>query len=519
MPVDIAPNDVAQRTEISLTHSVCVKPKPSRELTTMTSATGEDHRFHITAPPACREELRWILDVVLGRFLDLDFDLEWTDGPLLTISRGGRFIQTPLAFFEKADAAWLDPATLPSSPRSNWRPASIGLSERLLEPETPVFFGEPTANRIGSESIRFDFDLLGTIFFLLSRYEEGVLPDRDEHDRFPPNASVLDVDGLLARPIADEYIEILWNAIHALWPDVPAPPSSRGTRLSCDVDRLYDPACMSIKALAKRLIGLGLGRSNDGRMSKAIMDHLRVRRQGPYVNPYWTGIDRLIHEADARELRATFYFIPKTTDSILDGDNRPEEEVTGRLIRRIHDAGHEIGVHPGYNTYRFPEAYADSVTHFRKTLADLGVEQDELGSRQHYLRWSSTITPSLCEAAGITHDSTLGYAQRPGFRAGTSRDFPMFDLRGRRGLKCIQRPLALMDCTLFHAQYARGNKEEDLALARTLAKTSRHYGGNFNILWHNTSFIPRRGEDLFEASLESVPKTDTRAPASCGSVA
>ncbi|MCP4833400.1 MAG: hypothetical protein GY895_01420 [Phycisphaera sp.] len=485
----------------------------------MAGPTHRDNRFRVTAPRRCQAELRWVVDVVLGRFLDLDFELDWTDSPLLTISRGGRFIQTPITFFEEADAAWLAPSSLPSRPSSNWRPASIELSNHLLETETPVLFGEPTADRVGTESIRFGFDLLGTIFFLLSRYEEGVLPDRDEHDRFPPTASVLGTDGLLSRPIVDEYVEILWNAIHALWPDVPAPPRSQETRLSCDVDVLYDPACMSLKGLARRLVGQGIGRSNDGRMSATIRDHLRVRRHGPFVNPYWTGVDRLLEEAGSRGLRATFYFIPRTTDPIRDGDNRPEDPTTGRLIRRIHEAGHEIGVHPGYNTFRFPEAYADSVTHLRETLAKLGIDQKELGSRQHYLRWSSTITPALCEAADIDHDSTLGYAQRPGFRSGTSRDFPMFDLLGRRGLNCMQRPLVLMDCSLLSDQYAKSDRDRDLDLARRIAKTSRHYGGNFNILWHNTSFIPRRGEDLFKASLESLPKTDTRAPASSGSVA
>lgn len=455
-----------------------------------------------------------MVEIVLGRFLGLDFDLEWTDDPTLTISRNTRSIRTPLTFFERADAAWLDPSTLPMPPRSNWSPASIGLSERLLEADIPVFFGKPTGERTGSETIRFGFDLLGTIFFLLARYEEGVLPDRDAHDRFPPTASVLGTDGLLARPIVDEYVEILWNAIHALWPDVPAPQRSREIRLSCDVDVLYDPACMSLKGLARRLVGQGIGRSNDGSMSATVREYLRVRRRGPFVNPYWSGIDRLLEEASERGLRATFYFIPKTTDSIHDGDNRPEEPATGRLIRRIHDAGHEIGVHPGYNTYRYPEAYSESVTHLRDALADLGIEQTELGSRQHYLRWSSVITPSLCEAARITHDSTLGYAQRPGFRAGTARDFPMFDLVRRRGLDCVQRPLILMDRTLLSAQYAKGDQSDDLDLARSMAKTSLHYGGNFNILWHNTSFIPRRGGNLFEAGLEVAPRQYDRVPAS-----
>ena len=507
------------RSRDTIPSRITAQPEPTWNLMQMAGPTNRDNRFQVTAPRTCRAELRWIVDVVLGRFLGLDFDLEWTDDPTLTISRNARSIQTPLTFFERADAAWLDPSTLPTTPRSNWSPASIGLSERLLEADTPVFFGEPTAERLGTERIRFDFDLLGTIFFLLSRYEEGVLPDRDEHDRFPPTASVLGDEDLLVRPIADEYIEILWNAIHALWPDVPALPRSQETRLSCDVDVLYDPACMSLKGLARRLVGQGIGRSNDGRMSATLRDHLRVRRHGPFVNPYWTGVDRLLEEAGSRGLRATFYFIPRTTDPIRDGDNRPEDPTTGRLIRRIHEAGHEIGVHPGYNTFRFPEAYADSVTHLRETLAKLGIDQKELGSRQHYLRWSSTITPALCEAADINHDSTLGYAQRPGFRAGTARDFPMFDLVRRRGLDCVQRPLILMDRTLLSAQYAKSDRDRDLDLARRIAKTSRHYGGNFNILWHNTSFIPRRGEDLFEACLESLSKTDTRAPASSGSVA
>ena len=53
---------------------------------------------------------------------------------------------------------------------------------------------------------------------MLSRYEEAVLLDRDDHDRFPATASIAYKTGFLDRPIIDEYVEILWVAMKRVWP-------------------------------------------------------------------------------------------------------------------------------------------------------------------------------------------------------------------------------------------------------------------------------------------------------------
>ena len=43
---------------------------------------------------------------------------------------------------------------------------------------------------------------------MLSRYEELITKDRDQHNRFPATASVAFKAGFLDRPIVSEYLEI-----------------------------------------------------------------------------------------------------------------------------------------------------------------------------------------------------------------------------------------------------------------------------------------------------------------------
>jgi len=64
-------------------------------------------------------------------------------------------------------------------------------------------------------------------------------------------------------------------------------------------------------------------------------------------------------------------------------------------LREIHARGHEIGFHPGYNTYRHPEAMARSVATLRRVLEEEGIDQPQLGGRQHYLRWETHTTARL----------------------------------------------------------------------------------------------------------------------------
>ncbi|MEA1048991.1 hypothetical protein U5801_04080 [Lamprobacter modestohalophilus] len=62
-----------------------------------------------------------------------------------------------------------------------------------------------------------------------------------------------------------------------------------------------------------------------------------------------------------------------------------------------------------------------SVQTLRRVPDDEGIDQPSLGGRQHFLRWETSATARLWDANGLDYDSTLSYADRPGFRCGTCR--------------------------------------------------------------------------------------------------
>jgi hypothetical protein len=161
-----------------------------------------------------------------------------------------------------------------------------------------------------------------------------------------------------------------------------------------------------------------------------------------------------IMDTNERAGRAVaFYFIPERTDPRLDGRPRLHDMRVRKLMREIHMRGHEIGIHPGYHTYRHTENMARSVQRLREALDDAGIVQTQMGGRQHYLRWEMPTTARLWDAHELDYDTTLSYADHPGFRCGTCFEYPMFDAAEQRTLRLRQRPLIVMECSVIADRY------------------------------------------------------------------
>jgi hypothetical protein len=84
--------------------------------------------------------------------------------------------------------------------------------------------------------------------------------------------------------------------------------------------------------------------------------------------------------------------------------------------------------------------------------------------------------------AGLAHDSTLGFADQSGFRAGTGREYPTYDLIERRPLGLRERPLVVMDATLFGYL----GMDTDAAAHRAMAVVDmcRHVGSDAVVCYH-----------------------------------
>ena len=134
-----------------------------------------------------------------------------------------------------------------------------------------------------------------------------------------------------------------------------------------------------------------------------------------------------------------------------------------------------------------PERIAREGQRLRRICREEGIEQSKWGGRMHFLRWQWPTTAHGWEQAGFNYDSTLGYADRPGFRCGTCHPYLMFDPVAQRPLQLIQRPLIVMECSVIAERYlGLGYGPEALALIQKLRRRSSAMGGQFTLLWHNS---------------------------------
>jgi hypothetical protein len=107
-------------------------------------------------------------------------------------------------------------------------------------------------------------------------------------------------------------------------------------------------------------------------------------------------------------------------------------------------------------------------------------------NRQHYLRWDPAATFAGLEAAGIKVDSTLGYNDAPGFRAGTAFPYLWFDCRTDQPTRLLEVPLILGEFQFYDPR-----SFDAVAVRRTLEnylEAATRQGGVFTVLFHNNYF-------------------------------
>lgn len=465
--------------------------------------------IHIETPLGCDSERLYTLGVLFRDWLGLAYRLHQTergDTCVSCVDLPGE-LHLPDTFFSQfGDNAveWLSPESLPRLPLVQWDTRALTEDLLLIEPKVPVLFGDaqpgmcPTVSQDGRQ-IRLPLDIFGAVFFMLSRYEEAVSTDRDQHDRFPATASIAYKALFLDRPIVDEYGEILRSAMRQLWPAVEHKPRQAQTLVSCDVDMPF-AFHASLKRTVRQVGGDILKRHSFTKAASTCASSWQAHRGNYKSDPYRAGIDFIMDTNERAGRSVVFYFIAENTDLRLDNRVSLDEPRMRALLREIHSRGHEIGIHPGYHAYRDPEATTRSVATLRKVLDNEGIDQPRIGGRQHFLRWESSITARICDESGLDYDSTLGYADRPGFRCGTSREYPLYDLHRRKALRLRERPLIVMECTIAGDQYmGLGYTIPTLELMMTFRDRCHKFAGNFVLLWHNSELREQAAKDIYSS--------------------
>ena len=106
--------------------------------------------------------------------------------------------------------------------------------------------------------------------------------------------------------------------------------------------------------------------------------------------------------------------------------------------------------------------------------------------------------------AGLAYDSTLGFPEAAGFRCGTSFEYPVFNLQSRQKLELRERPLIVMETSLFSSSYMGLSERRALEKIVQLSDVCRSFGGQFTMLWHNDNLVTRRQRALYLEALGAI---------------
>ena len=459
----------------------------------------------VTHPPGREEERQYVCAVMLGDWLGLDYATRSAERPDVRITVAGdsdeRALHLPDVFFPRAAAAWLAPASLPAEPAGAWPASCAGAAHGLTTP-VPILFGEP--HHAGDLSdpqngqIRLPIDIFGSVFFLLSRYEEVACKARDRRDRFAGTGSFSHRFGLLERPLANEYLEILWSSLQRLWPGLERRRRTYCAELSCDVDVPFSAIGRPWRKMALSLAADLVKR----RAPELAWQRLRARSAGGSAgmrrDPNNT-FDFIMTTGERHGLKTTFFLKAGVSEPQYDEAYSLEAPPVAPVLCEMHARGHELGLHPSYHTYRNGTRLKAEFATLLRAAERLGLHQPAWGGRQHYLRFAVPETWRHYAAAGLSYDATLAHADQPGFRCGTCYDFPAYDLEQRRPLPLREKPLTVMELTLLDREYLGLAAEQAYQRITRLAAVCRRFNGRFSLLWHNNALLTRARQRLYEA--------------------
>lgn len=411
-------------------------------------------------------------------------------------------IEEKAIVFTNIDLAFYDSSLLVDMKYDEWN-AELENFETKINSILPMPFSQtikmPLIEYVGNKCL-IHYDILGLAYWMLARVEEFRDVPLDSHDRFPAIESHAYKYGYLNRPIVDEWLDILKQVILNLFPNIQLKQHQFMQYISHDVDR---PSKFGFASLYKLIKGMGgelLREKNILSIFTAPYIRLTSAEKISHLDPYNT-FSWIMDEVEKNNLKTSFYFICGGTHR-LDADYSMKNLAIHDLLKNISNRGHEIGLHPSYETYLNPAQLQKEFFALKTICEYLGIKQKEWGGRMHYLRWKQDVTMNAWDSVGLSYDSTLAYADHAGFRCGTCYEYTAFDHQLDRILNLRIRPLIVMEATVFYYE-KYGITDAAYDRMDSLKTKCKLMQGQFSLLWHNNEFVRPKAREIFSSVLKS----------------
>ena len=328
-------------------------------------------------------------------------------------------------------------------------------------------------------------DWLGEIFEWVSCADEYSIHELDSSGRVPFWASYVGRHNLDSRvPYAAVAMRLLQNALDEVTAGAAGrslaflQPTSHFIVTTHDVDYLPVGRTNCIIRLLKNAASSWL----EGRSMGLTLDQINMAaRRALNGHDPLDQISNLVQGENQRAVNSSFYFLTRHLHR-RDANYTSELPGLSELLHSLEKEGNEVGVHGTYNSLDDCDGLPGEYDRLRK----LGLRPQ--GGRQHWLRFTlDRLIPAL-ERSGALYDTSIGWAERIGYRAGACFAFPPYNFQEERPATFLEIPLAAMELSL-RFEFDGERKVDGYAEVAKLLAMSRRYGwGGISILWHPRAF-------------------------------
>jgi hypothetical protein len=221
----------------------------------------------------------------------------------------------------------------------------------------------------------------------------------------------------------------------------------------------------------------------------------------------WWVFERLQHLEAEAGIRATYHFhadcTPKTLKKWLFDPSydvaAPKQQA---LLKQLIAEGHSIGLHPGFDAWQDAGKIAAQRSSVEQAA---GVQVTHC--RQHWLRFSWQATWSAQQSAGLTHDTTLMFNDRAGFRNSSALRWHPWQMEGNNKSHLVAMPSVFMDSHFYDYQYMSSAARR--SAMQHWIQECHSVSGEAAILWHPHTLTGDYGwsggfKDAIELIKESV---------------
>ncbi|WP_321470630.1 polysaccharide deacetylase family protein [Halarcobacter sp.] len=426
----------------------------------------------ITIPNNNFQERKYILDIIFNEFLGLEYQILKDDKSKhweIELKNSKKLVFKDY-FFNKfpKDLEYLIFENIPLN-------IKFGKNEFVPEENIPILYGNDKLEKF-DDIIICSIDVFASSFFMLTRWEEYVNKNRDNHHRFPSTESLAYKNDFLSRPIVNEYIEMLKNMMLYLDSNLKFKTRNFQLILTHDVDFIYK--WNTPRKFLRHLAGDIIRRKSPIEFIKSIISYISLKLNLK-KDPFDT-FEYLMDLSEKINIKSYFFFMAEGLTK-YDNNYKSNSIYVKKLVNKIKKRGHNIGIHPTYNAYNDKKQFEKEKNELASNL-----ETKVSFGRNHFLRFEVPGTWQVWEDNNMEWDSTLSYADKEGFRCGCCYEFSVFNILTRKKLKLKEKPLIMMESSLLYQNNINYKSAKNNIL--NLIEIIKRYDGNFVLLWHNSSF-------------------------------